>query len=175
MKSDEQEAFREYVVARKAALLRTAYLVSGDWHQAEDIVSTAMVKLYTSWRRAREVEHVDAYVRRIVIRVYLDEQRRPWRRERPTEVLPEPIYPGSAGDGQAAHRTDLRRLLAQMPARQRAVLVLRFYDDMSVAQTADAMRLSVTATKSLTIRALSSIRRLLPADVTTRTEYEEAS
>jgi RNA polymerase sigma-70 factor (sigma-E family) len=174
MKSEDQAEFKDYVVARKAAMLRTAYLVSGNWHWAEDIVSTAMVKLYTSWRRAREVEHLDAYVRQIVIRVYLDEQRRPWRREYPTEVLPEPTHAEGAVDGLTAHRTDLRRLLAQMPARQRAVLVLRFFDDLSVAQTAKALGCSETAAKTLTIRALNSIRLLLPADVTTRTEYEEA-
>ncbi|HET6292054.1 MAG TPA: SigE family RNA polymerase sigma factor [Kribbella sp.] len=172
MKAEDQEAFREYVVARKAALLRTAYLLSGDWHRAEDVVSTAVLKLYGSWRKAREVEHLDAYVRRIVVRVWLDENRRPWRREHPTDVLPE----ATAGlpTDPADHRTDLRRLLAQMPARQRAVLVLRFYDDLSVEQTAGVLGCSEGAVKTLTSRALDSIRRLLPAGVTTRTEYEEA-
>lgn len=172
MKAEDQEAFREYVVARKAALLRTAYLLSGDWHRAEDVVSTAVLKLYGSWRKAREVEQLDAYVRRIVVRVWLDENRRPWRREHPTDVLPD-VAAGLPTD-PADHRTDLRRLLARMPARQRAVLVLRFYDDQSVEQTAGVLGCSEGAVKTLTSRALDSIRRLLPAGVTTRTEYEEA-
>ncbi len=170
MKAEEQEAFKEYVVARKATLLRTAYLLSGNWHQAEDIVSTAVVKLYGSWRKASQVEHLDAYVRKIVIRVWLDEQRRPWRREHPTDLLPEP--PGPHTD-QSVHRADLHRLLAKMPARQRAVLVLRFYDDLSVEQTAEVLRCSQGAVKTLTVRALDSIRHLLPTGVTTRAAYEE--
>jgi RNA polymerase sigma-70 factor (sigma-E family) len=173
MRADEQEAFREYALARKAALLRTAYLLSGDWHRAEDIVSTSMVKLYTSWRKTSAVEHLDAYVRRIVVRVWLDETRRPWRREHSAAALPD-LMTGDSTAEPTARRADLHRLLAQMPARQRAVLVLRFYDDLSVEQTAGILRCSEGAVKTLTVRALDSIRRLLPAGVTTRTEYEEA-
>jgi RNA polymerase sigma-70 factor (sigma-E family) len=177
MRADEEETFRDYVVARKAALLRTAYLLSGDRHRAEDIVSTAVVKLYTSWRKTYVVENLDAYVRRIVVRVWLDETRRPWRREHPADLLPDVAADPSSGDviaGAAVYRADLRRLLAQMPARQRAVLVLRFYDDLSVEQTAGILGCSESAVKSLTGRALDSIRRLLPAGVTTRSDYEEA-
>ncbi|TWD79691.1 RNA polymerase sigma-70 factor (sigma-E family) [Kribbella amoyensis] len=187
MKAGDQDAFREYVVARNAALLRTAYLLSGDWHRAEDVVSTALVKLYTAWPKIREVEHLDAYVRRIVVRVWLDERRRPWRREAPADPLPDPDagrdgfgVPADAADpdrsvaGLTARRADLHRLLARMPARQRAVLVLRFYDDLSVEQTAGILGCSEGAVKTLTNRALDSIRRLLPAGVTTRTQYEEA-
>lgn len=171
MKAGDQAEFRDYVIARQAGLRRTAYLLSGDWHRAEDLVSTTVVKLYSAWKSARDATHTDAYVRRILVRVFLDEKRRPWRREHPTEVLPEP--PGQA-DETPVHRADLHRLLAQMPARQRAVLVLRFYDDLSVEQTAGVLRCSEGAVKTLTSRALDSIRRLLPAGVTTRTDYEEA-
>jgi RNA polymerase sigma-70 factor (sigma-E family) len=173
MRADEHEAFREYVLARKATLLRTAYLLSGDWHRAEDIVSTAVVKLYTAWRKTAATANPDAYVRKIVVRLWLDESRRPWRREHPAEVLPELVVDESIAD-PAAYKADLRRLLDLMPARQRAVLVLRFYDDLSVEQTADVLGCSQGAVKTLTARALEAIRRLLPAGVTTRTEYEEA-
>jgi RNA polymerase sigma-70 factor (sigma-E family) len=173
MRADEQEAFREYVLARKATLLRTAYLLSGDWHRAEDIVSTAVVKLYTAWRKVTAAGNQDAYVRKIVVRVWLDENRRPWRREHPASVLPEPAAAESVAE-PTAYRADLRRLLDLMPARQRAVLVLRFYDDLSVEQTAAVLGCSQGAVKTLTVRALEAIRRLLPAGVTTRTEYEEA-
>ena len=174
MRVDEQEAFREYVLARKATLLRTAYLLSGDWHRAEDIVSTAVMKLYTKWRKVAAAGNPDAYVRKMVVRVWLDETRRPWRREHPAEVLPELAMPESVAE-PTAYKADLRRLLDLMPARQRAVLVLRFYDDLSVQQTADVLRCSEGAVKTLTVRALDAIRRLLPAGVTTRTEYEETS
>lgn len=173
MRTDEQEAFREYVLARKATLLRTAYLLSGDWHRAEEIVSTTVVKLYTKWRKIAAAGNPDAYVRKIVVRVWLDETRRPWRREQPTEALPELAMDESIAD-PTAYRADLRRLLDLMPARQRAVLVLRFYDDLSVEQTAGILGCSQGAVKTLTARALEAIRRLLPAGVTTRIEYEEA-
>ncbi|WP_328990741.1 SigE family RNA polymerase sigma factor [Kribbella sp. NBC_01245] len=171
MKARDQAEFRDYVIARKASLLRTAYLLSGDSHRAEDLVSTTVIKLYGAWKSARDATHTDAYVRRILVRVFLDERRRPWRREHPTEVLPEPL---TQADETPVHRTDLRRLLDQMPPRQRAVLVLRFLDDLSVDQTAGVVRCSEGAVKTLTSRALDSIRCLLPAGVTTRTDYEEA-
>jgi RNA polymerase sigma-70 factor (sigma-E family) len=173
MRSADEQAFREYATARMPALLRTAYLLCDDWHHSEDIVSTAIVKLYGSWQRAAKAEHLDAYVRRIVVRVWLDERRRPWRREHPTDVLPEPATDDVLGTA-TARRADLRRLLAQLPDRQRAVLVLRFYDDLSVLQTAEALGCSEGAVKTLTSRALTAVRGLLPAGVTTLTELEDA-
>ena len=172
MKALEEEAFREYVAARTPALIRTAYLLCGDWHRAEDAVATSVVKLYTSWRHARRADHLDAYVRRIVVNTVLDEHRRPWRRERATDVVPE--SPATAVTEDADRRTDLRRLLDRLPPRQRAVLVLRFYDDLSIEQTAEALSTTPGAVKSLTVRALHAIRGLLPAGVTTRTELEDA-
>ncbi|MFC0628587.1 SigE family RNA polymerase sigma factor [Kribbella deserti] len=171
MKARDQAEFREYVIARQAGLRRTAYLLSGDWHRADDLVSATVIKLYGAWRSARDASNTDAYVRKILVRVFLDEKRRPWRREHPTEVLPE--LPGPADD-TPVHRADLHRLLDQMPRRQRAVLVLRFYDDLSVQQAAAVLECSEGAVKTLTSRALDSIRRLLPAGVVTRTDYEEA-
>ena len=172
MNAAEEEAFREYVEARTPALIRTAYLLCGDWHRAEDGVATAVVKLYTSWRRARRADHLDAYVRRIVVNTILDERRRGWRREHATGDVPD--RPGGHDDADADRRTDLRRLLDRLPARQRAVLVLRFYDDLSIEQTAEALGTTPGAVKSLTVRALNAIRELLPAGVTTRTELEDA-
>ncbi len=173
MRSSDEQAFREYATARMPALIRTAYLLCDDWHHAEDIVATAIGKLYVSWQRASQAEHLDAYVRRIVVRVWLDERRRPWRREHPTDILPET----ATDDGLStatARRADLRRLLARLPGRQRAVLVLRFYDDLSVQQTAEALDCSEGAVKTLTSRALASVRGLLPAGVTTLTQLEDA-
>ena len=172
MKAAEEEAFREYVEARTPALIRTAYLLCGDWHRAEDAVATSVVKLYTSWRRACRANHLDAYVRRIVVNTVLDEHRRPWRRERSTNLVPE--LPSTAVTEDADRRTDLRRLLDRLPPRQRAVLVLRFYDDLSIDQTAVALECSPGAVKSLTSRALTALRGLLPPGVTTRIELEDA-
>jgi RNA polymerase sigma-70 factor (sigma-E family) len=161
VRASEEAAFREYAAARSPGLLRTAYLLSGDWHRAEDIVSAAVVKLYVSWARASRVEYLDAYARQIVVRTYLDERRRPWRREHPAESLPEPAVAAEGPAADTDRRLDLRRQLARMPGRQRAVLVLRFYEDLSVEQTAELMNCSTGAVKQLTTRALSALRGLL--------------
>ena len=174
MKATDEAAFREYAAARTPALLRTAYLLCGDWHRAEDIVSIAVVKLYTSWRRASRAQYLDAYVRQIVVRTWLDERRRPWRREQPTDTMPDVSsdHDDVAADS-AARRIDLHNLLAQMPARQRAVLVLRFFEDLSVEQTAELLGCSTGAVKQLTSRALDAVRDRLPAHVTSSAQYEE--
>lgn len=127
MKAADEQVFREFVSARRSALLRTAYLLCGDWHRAEDVVSTAMVKLYTAWRRVAGADNPEAYARQVVVRTWLDEVRRPWRRELPVEMPPDRLLdPTDAAADATVRRADLRLLLAKMPTRQRAVLVLRF-------------------------------------------------
>jgi len=171
MRARDEEAFKDYVTAQQNEWLRTACLLCGDWHRAEDLVATTVVKLYASWRKLQHVDHPDAYVRRMLVRVYIDEKRRPWRREHPTDTVPEVVVNTT---DTVVHRTDLRRLLERMPARQRAVLVLRYYEDLSVEQTAEVLGCSKGAVKTLTVRAVESIRKLLPFGVTTRWQYEEA-
>lgn len=161
MRASEEAAFREYAAARSPSLLRTAYLLCGDWQRAEDIASTAVAKLYASWARVSRVEHLDAYTRQIVVRTYLDERRRPWRREHPSASLPEPVAGSEGPAADTVRRLDLRRQLARMPGRQRAVLVLRFYEDLSVEQTAELLGCSAGAVKALTTRALAALRGLL--------------
>lgn len=168
MRASEEDAFRDYAVARMPSLLRTAFLLTGDWHRAEDVVSAAVLKLYVSWRRASRVQHLDAYVQRILVRTWLDERRRPWRREHAAAMLPEA---GAAAVDDLDRRADLREVLAGLPSRQRAVLVLRFYEDLSVEQTAEALGCTPGAVKTLTNRALSAVRRRLPG---TQTELEDA-
>ena len=161
MSPTDEEAFRRYAAARTPVLLRTAYLLCGDWHHAEDIVSTAVVKLFVAWKAACRADNIDAYVRQIVVRAWLDERRRPWRRERPAAELPDPpAYSDLAGT--TTDRVVLWRALNAMPARQRAVLVLRYYEDLSIEQTAQVLRCSAGAVKSMTHRALDTLRGLLP-------------
>jgi RNA polymerase sigma-70 factor (sigma-E family) len=168
VRASEEEAFRDYAIARMPSLLRTAFLLTGgDWHRAEDVVSAAVMKLYTSWRRASRVQHLDSYVQRILVRTWLDEQRRPWRREHVVDMVPDV---GASVD-DLDRRTDLREVLAGLPSRQRAVLILRFYEDLSVDQTAEALGCTPGAVKTLTNRALSAVRRRLPG---TLTELEDA-
>ena len=160
MRAQDRADFEAYVAARAAALRRTAYLLCGDWHQAEDIVQNALTKLYLAWRRVEKRDGMDAYVRQIVVRCVLDERRKGWRRESPTEALPERalVPAGSSEDREA-----LMAALAEVPAQQRAALVLRYWEDLSIAETARILNISEGAVKSATSRGLDNLRRTLPA------------
>jgi RNA polymerase sigma-70 factor (sigma-E family) len=157
MSEADESAFRAYAVSRRPALRRTAYLMCGDWHQADDLVQTALTKLFVAWKRVRSDEQPDAYTRRILTRCYLDERRRPWRRETSVEVFDEPAVPVRSTEDAL----DLRAALDRLPARQRATLVLRYWADASVAETADALGCSEGTVKSQTARALTNLRALL--------------
>jgi RNA polymerase sigma-70 factor (sigma-E family) len=153
----DEAAFRAFAVSRRPALRRTAYLLCGDWHQADDLVQTTLTKLYVAWRRVRSGEEPDSYTRRILTRCYLDERRRPWRREQPVEEFDELASPA----GIAVEAVDLRTALALLPARQRATVVLRYWADASVTETAAALGCSEGTVKSQTARALTALRSLL--------------
>jgi RNA polymerase sigma-70 factor (sigma-E family) len=152
----KEQAFRELYVGRAPALRRTAFLLCGDWHQAEDLVQVAFEKLYASWHRVRAAEALDAYVRRTLVRCWVDETRRPHRRERPVADVPDHGVEGP-------ERESLHLALAAVPPRQRACLVLRFYDDLSVAQTARLLGCTEGTVKSQTSRGLEALRAALPA------------
>jgi RNA polymerase sigma-70 factor (sigma-E family) len=154
MSRQDEEAFRAFAQARRPALRRTAFLMCGDWHQADDLVQTTLVKLYVAWRRVHRGDRPDAYTRRILTRCYLDERRRPWRREAPAAELADRPSPAVSPDD----RLDLRAALDLLPARQRATVVLRFWADASVAETADALDCSEGTVKSQTARALATLR-----------------
>jgi RNA polymerase sigma-70 factor (sigma-E family) len=154
--------FESYVVARRTSLRRTAYLLCGDWDRAEDVVQDALARLYVHWRRASRAGSVDAYARRTVVNAFLAQGRRPWRRERPTAQLPETAYADPSGASD--QRDVLLGALAQLGARQRAVVVLRYWDDMSVEETATVLGTTVGTVKSQASRGLVHLRRAL-ADV----------
>ena len=158
--STDAVAYREYVSGRLETLRRTAYLLCGDWHLADDLVSTALVKLYRRWHVASSAGNLDAYTRRTLLNVWLDERRRPWRRERPSERLPERVEVD--GDpSRIADRIAVLNLLADLPPRRRAVIVLRFYNDLSVEETAEMLGCSPGTVKSQTARALEMLRSRL--------------
>jgi RNA polymerase sigma-70 factor (sigma-E family) len=154
LKTTEEEAYREYVVARMDRLRRTAYLLCHDWHTADDLVSNAFLKLYRSWPTAQRADNLDAYVRRILLRTWLDERRRPWRRESSTDEVPDRPAPPVAW----TRDQKLLDVLRALPERRRAVLVLRFYCDLSVEETAATLGVSVGTVKSTTARALDTLR-----------------
>ncbi|WP_233578211.1 SigE family RNA polymerase sigma factor [Micromonospora sp. BL4] len=156
-----EEEFREFVAARSAALLRTAYLLAGDWATAEDLLQTALTKTYLAWKRLGGIEAVEPYARRVMVNTSTSWWRRRWHGERPTEVLPE-----RAGVDEIEQQLDrdlLWRHLRELPNRQRAVLVLRYYEDMSEAQTAAMLNISPGTVKSQTSRALSTLRQRMGA------------
>lgn len=151
------EGYRDFVGARLEALRRTAYLLCGDWHTADDLVSAALVKLLRHWRRVSAMENPDAYVRRTLLRVWLDERRRPWRREAAWAEVPDRAAP-AAGVDQVADRLTILALLAELPPRRRAVLVLRYFCDLSVEETAREMGCTPGTVKSQSARAIETLR-----------------
>lgn len=157
---DEQE-FAEYFAARREAVRRTAFLLCGDWHRADDFAQTAFVALHRRWRKIRDKQALDAYVRRSVVRAVIDESRRPWRRERFVDQLPEaPVGDGEIGESVATRET-LVAGLRRVPPRQRAVLVLRFLEGLDVAAAAEALGCSEGTVKSQTARGLTALREAL--------------
>jgi RNA polymerase sigma-70 factor (sigma-E family) len=157
------EAYREYVVSRIDPMRRVAYLLCGDWHTADDLLSTALVKLFRQWRRVSAMDNPDAYLRRMLLRVWLDERRRPWRREHPTDVVPDRSVVGGEPTDQVDDRLAVLALLAELPPRRRAVLVLRYFCDLSVEQTAEELGCSTGTVKSQTARALDALRARMTA------------
>lgn len=154
--TDRDADFTAYLQARQGTLLRTAYLLSGDQHQAEDLVQTTFAKLYLAWDRVRDRESVDAYARRILVNEHNSLWRRAWKRnERPTEVLPEAPIVDEYDDGTG---TELWAAVQTLPRKARAVLVLRYYEQLSEAETAEVLGISVGTVKSQTSRALATLR-----------------
>ncbi|GAB3447318.1 SigE family RNA polymerase sigma factor [Phycicoccus ginsengisoli] len=153
------EDFARYVRARQHALLRAAYLVCGDAHLAEDLLQQAFTKLALRWDRLRN-ENPDAYVRRILYRDAVSAWRRT-RRESIAGVLPD--AGGSDASAAVVDRVDLERALATLTPKQRAVVVLRFFEDRSEADTAEVLGVSVGTVKSQTHAALARMRERVPA------------
>ena len=165
--------FVEYVSSRSAWLRKTAYLLCGDWHRADDLVQTSITKLYVNWGRAGGVENIDGYARTVLVNTFLAEQRAPWVRR----VLLRTSDSDSDSDSEEAARLpdleaslDLREALAALPPRQRATVVLRYFCDLSVEQTADALDCSTGNVKSQTSRGIDALRRLLGARPAPATE-----
>ncbi|GAA0931358.1 SigE family RNA polymerase sigma factor [Virgisporangium aurantiacum] len=157
--------FAEYVSARTRAVHRSAYLLCGDRHRADDLVQATFVSLFLHWRRARRADNLDAYVHRILVRRYLDEKRLGWNRVRLMWTTPEPR---PADPGPSDDRDLIMDALRRLPKGQRTVLVLRYFADLSVEDTADAMGCSPGTVKSQTARALAAIRRHFPEETRQR-------
>lgn len=159
MKRADEAAYRDYVTARMGTMRRIAYLLCHDWHTADDLVSITIGKLYRHYSRVKDDERLDGYVRQILLRAWLDERRRPWRREVPTDELPDT---GSTVEHGVVDRAQLLDLLDGMPPRQRAAVVLRLYCDLSVEETAEILGCTTGTVKSQTARGLDTLRARAP-------------
>lgn len=157
---DTEADFSAYVAARRSRLFRTACLLCGDPHRAEDIVQDALARLYAAWDRASRMDNVDGYVRRIIVNAHYSDRRRPWRRESAAEPRDLPLDPGFPVEDADAIRTALRNL----PQGQRRVIVLRYVWDLTIEQTAAELGVSNGTVKSQGAHALAALRRALAPD-----------
>ncbi len=157
MNTDAEAQFREFVGARSLALRRTAYALTGDLHAAEDLVQDALAKLVRHWRK---VDDPERYVRRIIYNTQVSKWRRRWLRVEPVEHMPEEVTRDATG--QVNLRLDLAKALMQLAPRQRAVLILRFYEDLPEREVADILNCAVGTVRSQTSRALARLREVAP-------------
>ncbi|TQS46103.1 SigE family RNA polymerase sigma factor [Cryptosporangium phraense] len=159
MVDPREQAYREFAQGHLPGLHRLAYVLCQDWHRADDLVQGALLQLYVHWDKASAATDRAAYARTVLVRVFLNERRTSWSR-RVVLVDSPPELAGASPEVEDS--VTLRTALAALPPRQRAVLVLRFYTDLSVDQTADALSCSPGTVKSQTSKALATLRRALP-------------
>ncbi|WP_327244398.1 SigE family RNA polymerase sigma factor [Streptomyces sp. NBC_01320] len=154
MRSDDEAALHAFVEGRRTALFRSAYLLCGDRHEAEDLVQSTLVKVVLGGRRHGRLDNIEAYARKTLVNTFIAARRRFWRREQAYGELPD-------GAGQSPD-TDtglaVRAALARLSAKQRAVLVLRYWEDLSVEATADMLGMRENTVKSHTARGLAALR-----------------
>ncbi len=152
-----EAAFSAYVAARRPRLFRTACLLCGDPHRAEDVVQDALVRLYAAWDRVARMDNIDGYVRRIIVNADYSDRRRPWRRERAAEPRDVPLDPGFPAEDADAIRAALRAL----PPGQRRVIVLRHIWNLTIEETAEELRISTGTVKSQSAAAVAALRKTL--------------
>ncbi|CAM5610113.1 SigE family RNA polymerase sigma factor [Streptomyces griseorubiginosus] len=165
-KAVREREFREFAEARQTQLRRSAYLLCGDWHQAQDLTQTALMKLYAAWGRVTRDGNVDAYARTILTRTFIDQQRKQGWRE---ESVSEPPDLPSTASATPELRLMMQEALMELPPRYRAVLVLRFWEDWTVEQTAHALRVSPGTVKSQSARGLARLKDIVERLTSERT------
>jgi RNA polymerase sigma-70 factor (sigma-E family) len=169
MRVADDDRFREFARGHAGILRRGAYLLCGDWHLAQDLTQETLVKLHGAWQRVGAEHSPVNYALRVLVRCWLDERRRPWRRrerhggaadELPDLADPAAVDPATAHQ-RATERSALLDALAAIPPRQRGTLVLRYFTALSVAETAQVLGCSEGTVKSQTARGLSALRTVL--------------
>ncbi|MDH2430880.1 SigE family RNA polymerase sigma factor [Sphaerisporangium sp. TRM90804] len=166
--------FADFVRHRGEHHLRTAVLLTGNWHTAEDLMQSCLGKLYRAWPRLDTSTEPDAYLRRILVNTHRSWWRARWRREIPRAEMPNLPGPGELAEALAVAE-DVRNALAKLPARQRTALVLRFFADLPEQEVADLMGCSAGTVKTHTHRGLRAMRRLIPPDTLVNRTEEEGS
>lgn len=162
----KDEQFSAWMAARHALLKRRAQLLTGDGASADDLVQETLAKLYLAWNRVKDRDSLDAYARRIMLNEFNSGWRRPWRRrERTTDVVPDRAVHDRPDDGS---RGEMWRFVQTLPPKQRAVIVLRYYEELSEVEIADALGISTGTVKSQASRALASLRARAPEVLGTR-------
>ncbi|MEV4705178.1 SigE family RNA polymerase sigma factor [Actinoplanes sp. NPDC049316] len=156
---NHDEDFTEFAGACAERLRTTAFMLCRDWHLAQDLTQSTLTKLYLGWRRVRQADNLTAYAQKVLVRVYLDHRRRRSSTETVTAAVHEAGY---------RHQPDLRLTmldaLAHLPPRDRAIVILRYFEDLSVEQVADALDVPASVVKTQTRRSLERLRGLLAAD-----------
>ena len=170
--SPEARAFTEFMTVSSPRLFRTAYLIIGDHQLAQDLLQESLIKTYVAWPRLRDVGNAEAYTRRTIVTTAISWRRRRSFHERPTDLVPETAVP-DPGDAVTTHASIVDQLRT-LPPRQRAAIVLRYYLDLSEAETADVMGCSVGAVKSHVSTGLGRLRERMGARVLAAPHGDEA-
>ena len=166
MAARDTAAFAEFAAARSPALLRSAYLMVGDHGLAQDLVQEALAKTYVAWPQLREVGAVEAYTRKALTTTYISWWRRKaWRSERPHDDVPDQADQSPWHGEEVVTRAWMWEVLQSLPPRQRSAIVLWYYEDLSEAQTAEAMGCAVGTVKSQVAAGLKKLRDQLGEDV----------
>jgi RNA polymerase sigma-70 factor (sigma-E family) len=155
----DDRGFREYVTSRSRSLLRTAYVLTGNRADAEDLVQAALAKTFLAWDRIEDSGALDGYVRKAMVNTHISWWRRRRLDEYPTDEVPDRAVVDDAGDaGDSDLQDTLRRAIDRLPQRMRAAVMLRYYEDMTEAEVADALGVSLGTVKSTVSRAVAKLR-----------------
>lgn len=155
----DPNSFTEFVTARSRSLLRSAWMLTGDWASAHDLVQSALEVAWSRWDQLDDQGAPDRYVRSVIVSVYLRGRRRRWSGELPTDRVPEPA-PSADAIAAADLRESMRVVLSDLAPRQRVAVVLRYFDDLSEADAAAVMGCSISAVKTHTARGLARLRSI---------------
>jgi RNA polymerase sigma-70 factor (sigma-E family) len=162
MNAPQEERFRAWAAPRIGRLHRAAYLLCGDWHEAEELVQDALARAFAHWGRVEASNNADAYVRKILV----NEAKQRWRRNRkPPAARQQDAIIVPDGAHERAVRAELMEALRRLPTRQRAAVVLRYFEQLSEAKTAEALGCSLGTVKSTTHRAVAALRLILTPEV----------